>query len=256
MAAKLLEIPPSVKGAVVECGCWLGGTTTNLSVICDARRPRPHRVRLVRGAPAPRRGRRHEPDGQGIVRGELTVVQDNVARVRRDRALPVPQRLVQRHVAAATGSHRPVFHRRRPEVEHARLHRQSLASSHRRGIRLLRRVRAPSQLRVVLLRAVLARLPRHARRPVSWAPARVSASASTSSDHGATRPRSSPARRARRTRARISPRGGITFRPTPKPSMVTDDLLLRTRHEDRRDDVRHATPEPVPGAALYPTRGV
>src|SRR5262245_15525191 len=35
MAVKLLEVPPGVKGVVVECGSWLGGTTTNLSVICD-----------------------------------------------------------------------------------------------------------------------------------------------------------------------------------------------------------------------------
>jgi O-methyltransferase len=35
MAAKLLELSPSVDGAVVECGCWLGGTTANLSLICD-----------------------------------------------------------------------------------------------------------------------------------------------------------------------------------------------------------------------------
>src|SRR2546423_1387154 len=35
MAAKLLEIAPTVEGAVVECGCWLGGTTANLSLICD-----------------------------------------------------------------------------------------------------------------------------------------------------------------------------------------------------------------------------
>src|SRR5688572_27691600 len=35
MAAKLLEIPPEVEGAVVECGCWLGGSTVNLSIICD-----------------------------------------------------------------------------------------------------------------------------------------------------------------------------------------------------------------------------
>lgn len=34
MAMKLLEIPPSVKGAVVECGCWKGGATVNLSLIC------------------------------------------------------------------------------------------------------------------------------------------------------------------------------------------------------------------------------
>ena len=35
MAVKLLEIPPAIKGAVVECGCWKGGTTTNLSIICN-----------------------------------------------------------------------------------------------------------------------------------------------------------------------------------------------------------------------------
>jgi O-methyltransferase len=34
MAMKLLEIPPHVKGAVVECGCWKGGATVNLSLIC------------------------------------------------------------------------------------------------------------------------------------------------------------------------------------------------------------------------------
>lgn len=35
MAMKLLEIPPEVKGAVVECGCWRGGATVNLSLICE-----------------------------------------------------------------------------------------------------------------------------------------------------------------------------------------------------------------------------
>jgi hypothetical protein len=34
MAMKLLEIPPDVQGAVVECGCWKGGATVNLSLIC------------------------------------------------------------------------------------------------------------------------------------------------------------------------------------------------------------------------------
>ena len=34
MAMKLLEIPRSVQGAVVECGCWKGGATVNLSLIC------------------------------------------------------------------------------------------------------------------------------------------------------------------------------------------------------------------------------
>ena len=35
MAVKLLETPPTAKGVVVECGCWQGGSTVNLSLICD-----------------------------------------------------------------------------------------------------------------------------------------------------------------------------------------------------------------------------
>jgi hypothetical protein len=35
MAVKLLEIPPTVDGVVVECGCYLGGSTANLSLVCD-----------------------------------------------------------------------------------------------------------------------------------------------------------------------------------------------------------------------------
>lgn len=33
MAMKLLEISPDVKGDLVECGCWKGGATVNLSLI-------------------------------------------------------------------------------------------------------------------------------------------------------------------------------------------------------------------------------
>lgn len=35
MLIKLLEIPPETKGVVVECGCYLGGSTANLSLICQ-----------------------------------------------------------------------------------------------------------------------------------------------------------------------------------------------------------------------------
>jgi O-methyltransferase len=35
MASKILQFPPSQDGVVVECGCWLGGATAGLSVICD-----------------------------------------------------------------------------------------------------------------------------------------------------------------------------------------------------------------------------
>jgi len=34
MAAKLLEMPPEVRGDVVECGTWKGGSATNLSLVC------------------------------------------------------------------------------------------------------------------------------------------------------------------------------------------------------------------------------
>ena len=33
MAVKLLELPPKAKGVVVECGCWEGGSTANLSLV-------------------------------------------------------------------------------------------------------------------------------------------------------------------------------------------------------------------------------
>lgn len=33
MAMKLLELSPNIKGDIVECGCWKGGATVNLSLI-------------------------------------------------------------------------------------------------------------------------------------------------------------------------------------------------------------------------------
>lgn len=35
MGAKLLEMPPEREGAVVECGCFQGGSATNLSLVCE-----------------------------------------------------------------------------------------------------------------------------------------------------------------------------------------------------------------------------
>jgi len=34
IAMKLLELPIDMQGDVVECGCWKGGATVNLSLIC------------------------------------------------------------------------------------------------------------------------------------------------------------------------------------------------------------------------------
>jgi hypothetical protein len=34
MAIKLLELPPDLRGDVVECGCYKGGMSVNLSLVC------------------------------------------------------------------------------------------------------------------------------------------------------------------------------------------------------------------------------
>lgn len=35
IAAEILSIPPTVKGDVIECGCYKGGSSANISLICD-----------------------------------------------------------------------------------------------------------------------------------------------------------------------------------------------------------------------------
>ena len=35
LAAALLETPPTVEGDVIECGCYEGGSTVNLSLVCS-----------------------------------------------------------------------------------------------------------------------------------------------------------------------------------------------------------------------------
>jgi O-methyltransferase len=35
LASTLLRIPPTVEGAVVECGCYKGGSTINISLVCE-----------------------------------------------------------------------------------------------------------------------------------------------------------------------------------------------------------------------------
>ena len=79
MAAKLLETPPDTPGVVVECGCWLGGSTANLSVICDL----VGRDLIVYDSfeglpPAEDHDRHAKKEAEGMYRGDLEVVQDNV----------------------------------------------------------------------------------------------------------------------------------------------------------------------------------
>ncbi|MFK7977580.1 MAG: TylF/MycF/NovP-related O-methyltransferase [Halioglobus sp.] len=56
MAMKLLEISPEVKGDIVECGCWKGGATVNLSLIAAVTGRRLKVYDSFEGLPAPTTG--------------------------------------------------------------------------------------------------------------------------------------------------------------------------------------------------------
>jgi macrocin-O-methyltransferase TylF-like protien len=80
IAAKLFEIAPTVDGVVVECGCWLGGTTANLSLICDAIGRDLIVYDSFEGLPRPVAGDEMKPTVAGTYRGDLEVVQEHVRR--------------------------------------------------------------------------------------------------------------------------------------------------------------------------------
>jgi O-methyltransferase len=86
MAMKLLEIAPDVPGSVVECGCWKGGATVNLSLICEITGRKLKVYDSFEGLPAPKSGdavaERTFKNGfiPGIFCGSLEEVTDNVRR--------------------------------------------------------------------------------------------------------------------------------------------------------------------------------
>jgi len=81
MAAKLLEIPPDTKGAVVECGCWLGGSTPTLSLICDLVGRDLIVYDSFEGLPRGEPNDKYAPaPAEGLYRGDLDVVRSNVER--------------------------------------------------------------------------------------------------------------------------------------------------------------------------------
>lgn len=80
MAAKLLETSPKTKGVVVECGCYLGGATANLSIICDL----VGRDLIVYDSfeglpPAQDTDRYALPEGEGFLAAPIEQVKANVA---------------------------------------------------------------------------------------------------------------------------------------------------------------------------------
>ena len=89
---------PRSKGAVVECGCWCGGSTANLSLVCDIVGRQLIVYDSFEGLPPPE-ARRPVREGRGDrhAQGRPRAGQGQRAPVRGDRALHVPQGLVQGH---------------------------------------------------------------------------------------------------------------------------------------------------------------
>jgi hypothetical protein len=81
MAVKLLELPPKTRGAVVECGCWEGGSTANLSLVCEIVGRDLIVYDSFEGLPAPEADDRYaRPELVGHYRGSLDQVRENVRR--------------------------------------------------------------------------------------------------------------------------------------------------------------------------------
>jgi len=89
MATEILKVPKSLAGVVVECGCYKGGSTANLSFVCAATGRRLVVFDSFRGLPEPRPQdalhivlERHEIHryAEGCWSGSLEEVRENVAR--------------------------------------------------------------------------------------------------------------------------------------------------------------------------------
>lgn len=86
MAMKLLETSPQTEGAIVECGCWKGGATVNLSLIAAITGRTLKVYDSFEGLPEPTQGdavaERAFKSGfiPGVFCGTLDEVQDNVRR--------------------------------------------------------------------------------------------------------------------------------------------------------------------------------
>jgi O-methyltransferase len=81
MALKLLELDPDVRGDVVECGCWKGASTANLSLVCRIVKRKLLVFDSFRGLPAGTTGDRQTDNyREGEYCGTLDEVRRNVRR--------------------------------------------------------------------------------------------------------------------------------------------------------------------------------
>ncbi len=87
VAMKLLELPPGMKGCVVECGCFKGGATVNLSLVCKITNRTLKIYDSFEGMPPPTEGdwiaksTFHHGFFPGLYKGALEEVQDNIKRL-------------------------------------------------------------------------------------------------------------------------------------------------------------------------------
>ncbi|MEQ1787420.1 MAG: TylF/MycF/NovP-related O-methyltransferase [Acidimicrobiales bacterium] len=80
MAVKLWEVPPSERGVVVECGCFRGGTTANLSLAAAAVGRELYVYDSFEGLPAATEGDQYaNAKGEGWLAATLDQVQAHVA---------------------------------------------------------------------------------------------------------------------------------------------------------------------------------
>lgn len=82
MAAKLFEIPPDVEGDVVECGCYFGGSTANLSLACAMAGRKLYVYDSFEGLPAAAEGDKYALEqAEGFLAAEYERVRRTVERL-------------------------------------------------------------------------------------------------------------------------------------------------------------------------------
>jgi hypothetical protein len=132
IAVKLLEIPREVEGAVVECGCFLGGSSANLSLACAIVGRELIVYDSFEGLPAPKGNDKYaRAENTGFLRADLFAVHDNVRRFGAIDPCHIPQRVVRRDAIASYRAGSARLRRRRLPSQPRRVRPQPVASSDR-----------------------------------------------------------------------------------------------------------------------------